>query len=266
MLQFIVFFIVSASFVLPCLAQTDTQARAVNTSRMSIGVVGGATLNSFGSGTRVQTDTNYGVGPYYDTQSGMGWMIGVDFGAPLSDAPSWKRSLDLRLSFATANLDLVKQGVQLPSLDEDGDTVYSILDHSGTVSYSVIDLAPSLLIGIGNTPFSFSIGGSVGLIVSSNMKETLTLINPLNATFDPSFCPECEYSSDQRSVVITDGDIEGVASVQATAFAGVEYLLALEDVEFLSTLRYRLGLTDISTAYNMRVNALELSVAMRVYL
>ncbi|MBK7034497.1 MAG: hypothetical protein IPH49_14820 [Ignavibacteria bacterium] len=37
----------------------------------------------------------------------------------------------------------MKQGVQLLSLDEDGDTVYSILDHSGTVSYSVIDLSPS---------------------------------------------------------------------------------------------------------------------------
>ncbi|MBK6418702.1 MAG: hypothetical protein IPF79_05870 [Ignavibacteria bacterium] len=195
--------------LLPCYAQPDTLIPDTNKTRMSIGLVGGVTFNSFGSGTRVQTDTNYGTGPYYDTQLGTGWMIGVDFGAPLSDAPSWKRSLDLRLSFATANLDLVKQGVQLPSLDEDGDTVYSILDHSGTVSYSVIDLAPSLLIGIGNTPFSLSIGGSMGLILSSNMKETLTLVNPLNATFDPSFCPECEYSSDKRSVVITDGDIEG---------------------------------------------------------
>ncbi|MBK9182147.1 MAG: hypothetical protein IPM83_03290 [Ignavibacteria bacterium] len=75
-----------------------------------------------------------------------------------SDAPSWKRSLDLRLSFATAESGSCEAKVyNSPSLDEDGDTVYSILDHSGTVSYSVIDLLrPSLLIGIGNTPFSFS--------------------------------------------------------------------------------------------------------------
>lgn len=252
--------------LLPCYAQPDTLIPDTNKTRMSIGLVGGVTFNSFGSGTRVQTDTNYGTGPYYDTQSGTGWMIGVDFGAPLSDAPSWKRSLDLRLSFATANLDLVKQGVQLPSLDEDGDTVYSILDHSGTVSYSVIDLAPSLLIGIGNTPFSLSIGGSMGLILSSNMKETLTLVNPLNATFDPSFCPECEYSSDKRSVVITDNAIEEVASLAATASVGAEYRLGLEDAELIGALRYRFGLTDISTVYNMRVNALELSVAVRFLL
>ncbi|MBK7578430.1 MAG: hypothetical protein IPI24_13570 [Ignavibacteria bacterium] len=247
-------------------AQSDVPEPASGTSRMSIGVVTGASLNAFSSSTKVPTDTNYGLGVDYESQSAPGWLVGVDLGLPLSTETSWSRSLDLRLTYSTSRVDLSKTNVLLPSLDERGDTVYSTIDHSGSVSYSVLDLAPSLIIGIGNSPFSVSIGGSFGMILTSNMTEKLTLVEPLNASFDPSFCPDCEISKDGRSLVITDGDIEGVASVVATAFAGVEYLLALQDVEFLSTLRYRLGLTDVSTTYTMRVNALELSVAMRVYL
>ncbi|HLP29459.1 MAG TPA: hypothetical protein VK147_12520 [Candidatus Didemnitutus sp.] len=266
MIPLIVCCVLCTVFSLVASAQSNVQEPAKGTSRMSIGLVAGATSNTFSSSTKIPADTNHGTGAVYENQSALGWLIGVDVGLPLSTDPSWTRSLDLRLAYSTSHMDLISTNVSLPSLDSDGDTVYSTIDQSGSVSYSVLDLAPSLIIGIGNTPFSVSIGGSFGLILTSTMTESAHLVYPLNASFDPTFCPECEISSDGRTSVKPDSDIEGVATVIASAFAGVEYLLALEDVEFLSTLRYRLGLTDISSTYAMRVNALELSIAMRVYL
>ncbi|MBK7187000.1 MAG: hypothetical protein IPH85_13985 [Ignavibacteria bacterium] len=161
---------------------------------------------------------------------------------------------------------MYREGDRLPSLDENGEVVYSYSEWRGSVSFSTVEVAPAILLGIGKTPLSVSLGASIGYIMESELLRTLHMIEPPNAVFDPSFCPECEYFDEGRSLVLSRA-VDGIVKWTATQhIAGVECRLVSEDAEWSVPLRCRYGLTDVSTTYGLRVNAIEFSIAMRVFL
>lgn len=241
----------------------DTSAVA---ARVGIGFVAGATFNTFQSSSPISVEPGDCNCPDYELQTGEGLVLGIDLGIPLSSSEAWPWSLDVRTQYVTSQAALYREGDSLPSLDENGEVVYSYSEWRGSVSFSTVEVAPAILLGIGKTPLSVSLGASIGYIMESELLRTLHMIEPPNAVFDPSFCPECEYFDEGRSLVLSRGAIDGIVKWTATAFAGVEYRLVNEDAEVVSSLRYRYGLTDVSTTYGLRVNAIELSIAMRVFL
>ncbi len=239
---------------------------SVAAARVSVGFVGGATFNTFQSSTPITVEPGDCNCPDYEMQSDEGRVLGIDLGIPLSSSETWPWSLDVRTQYVQSLAALYREGDRLPYLDENGEVVYSFSEWRGSVSFSTVEVAPAILLGIGKTPLSVSLGASIGYIMESELLRTLHMIEPPNAVFDPTFCPECEYYDEGRSLVLSRGAIDGIVKWTATAYAGLEYRLVNEVAEVVSSLRYRYGLTDVSTTYGLRVNAFELAIAMRVFL
>jgi|GEM_PF-3409766 len=261
-----VFFFCTALIALTNHAYSAVRDTSEVTSRVSIGFVAGATFNTFRSSSPIGVEPGDCKCPDYELQTGEGRVLGIDLGIPLSSSEAWPWSLDVRTQYVTSQAVLYREGDSLPGFDENGEIVYSIYEWRGSIGLSTIEVAPAILLGIGKTPLSVSLGASIGYIMESELLRTLHMIEPPNAVFDPSFCPECEYFDEGRSLVLSRGAIDGIVKWTATAFAGVEYRLVNEDAEVVSSLRYRYGLTDVSTTYGLRVNAIEFSIAMRVFL
>ncbi len=232
----------------------------------SVGILGGALYNTFSSNAGIkplnQTDCNC---PDYAFESDFGYLVGLVLGRPLTDG-SWRFFGTLQAAYVSAKGGMYAPGDSLLRRQPDGSTEYQITEYRGTTEYSALELTPSVLMFIAGTPIAISAGVGVSRVLSTNFRSNYILLLPENATFDPSLCPECEYSSDGRTITYYNNEITGAASWMATAIAGIEAHLNSTDGQLVTAFRYRYGMTDLSTTSGTRVSALELSLSLRVFL
>ena len=91
----------------------------------------------------------------------------------------------------------------------------------------------------------------------------MNLVQPLNAQFDPTFCPECEYINDGRTVITGRDNIPNHSAIRVAIKAGAQYEIPVGRLLLVPAIYYNFGVTEVSAADNLRINAFQAGIDLR---
>ncbi|MBK6290203.1 MAG: hypothetical protein IPF59_00390 [Ignavibacteria bacterium] len=201
--------------------------------------------------------------PEFTEGTGNGYYFGGSIEYLLGKPRDSKSSLIGRVVYEYMPAAYTEPGDQLPSLDENGEVVYSTVDHTADIKYSFLDLEVIYKLNLFNSNFGIVVGPTVGFVIGSERVQQMNLVEPLNATFDPTFCPECEYTNNGRTVITGRDDIPDHATLRIAVKAGVQYEMPIGRLLLVPCIYYNFGITEVSPSDNLRINALQAGFDLR---
>lgn len=150
-----------------------------------------------------------------------------------------------------------------------GAPVNTTVQHVNEVKYHTIDLDILYKLNLFGTSFGV-VGGLTGgySLGTAQHDQRFQLIDPISAQFvpDPDAAAKgLTYSSDFRTITISQGDLPNTNAVRVGIKAGVQYELPLFGNKFnlVPHAFYNFGITKLTNAENWRVNAFQTGVDLR---
>ncbi len=202
--------------------------------------------------------------PTFEQGTANGYYFGGSFEYLLGKPRDSKSSIIARLLYNYLPGGYTEEGDQLPSRDTTtGEVVYSTVNHTADIKYSVLDLEIMYKLNLFNSNFGITVGPTIGYVLSAERVQAMNLVEPLNAQFDPSFCPECEYQNDGRTVITARDDIPGHSAIRIAIKAGLQYEIPVGKVLLVPSMYYNFGVTKVSEADNLRINAFQAGIDIR---
>jgi hypothetical protein len=135
--------------------------------------------------------------------------------------------------------------------------------HEGEVSYSMITGEVCYKLNpIPKVPIGITIGPTFDFILTKKIYQTYKIIGePLNAQFVRD--PDYEYTDNDRTIIINDGDIDGASSFRLGLKIGLQYeILTGTQMYIVPAIYYNLGITKVAKE-DWRVNAIQIGVDVR---
>lgn len=203
--------------------------------------------------------------PDFTQGSGNGYYFGVSAEYLLGSPKDSKSSIIARVVYNYLPAYYEEPGDRLPSLDANGEVVYSSVRHVAEIKYSTIDIEAIYKLNLFDSNFGVVVGPTVGFVVGSEREQRMELIEPLNATFDPSlFDPgEVEYINNGRAIITGQDDIPDKNAIRVAVKAGAQYELPIGRLLLVPCIYYNFGITEVSPSANLRINALQTGVDLR---
>lgn len=192
-----------------------------------------------------------------------GFYVGASVEYLLGKPRDSKSSIIGRVVYNSLPGNYSEPGDNLPSLDNQGQVVMSSVDHTANIKYSLLDIELIYKLNLFNSNFGIVVGPTVGFVLGADRVQSMNLVEPLNAVFDPKFCPNCEYTNNGRTVITARDDIPGHSMIRVAVKAGVQYEIAIGRLLLVPCIYYNFGITEVSSADNLRINALQTGVDLR---
>lgn len=231
--------------------------------RIYVGPVGGYNKALHSSG--FQSVAGDVLCPDFSSGTANGFYLGGSVEYLLGSPKDSKSSIIGRVVYNNLPAGYTIPGDQLPSINPStGEVVESVVQHVATVKYSLIDVEMVYKLNLFESSFGFVIGPTVGIPISAQIEQRMELIAPLNAVFDPALVPGATYLNNGRAIVTREnGPIDDQAGVRIALKAGVQYEIPVGRLLLVPCFYYNFGITKLSAANNLRVNAIQAGVDLR---
>jgi hypothetical protein len=145
--------------------------------------------------------------------------------------------------------------------------------HSNEITYDLFEVDVLYKLNfIGNKqPLGLLVGPTFGFGLTKNWNQQYKLIEPLNVQFEEEFIDnngdgvnDISYSADRRTIYLEDGEIENSSSFRFGLKVGLQYEIQIGNGWMLvPVVMYNLGVTNLSTDLDWRVNALQMGIDLR---
>jgi len=201
--------------------------------------------------------------PVFETGTGNGYYVGGSFEYLLGSPKDSKSSIIAKVLYNYIPAGYEEDGDRLPSLDANGDVVYSTVRHVATIKYSTIDLEVLYKLNLFDSYFGVVVGPCVGMVIGSEREQRMELVEPLNAVFDPSLAPGAIYTDNGRTIITNQDDLPGHNPIRVGIKAGIQYEIPIGRVLLVPHAFYNYGITEVSSDDNLRINALQFGVDLR---
>ncbi|MEY3387112.1 MAG: hypothetical protein RIR53_1923 [Bacteroidota bacterium] len=247
-------------------AQQEIGARATplqpakRSPRVYLGPVAG--YNRSNHSSSFQSVAGDALCPTFTSGTENGYYVGLSFEYLLGKPRESKSSIIARAVYNTFPAAFDQGGDTLPSLNtETGEVFRSAIQHTADIQYSTVDIELIYKLNLFNSSFGVVVGPTAGFVVGSDRVQRMTIIDPDNATFDQ--LPGVEYENFGRTQITARDQVPGRAGMRLAIKAGVQYEIAVGRVLVVPSAAYNFGITKLSDADNIRVNALQVGVDIR---
>lgn len=211
--------------------------------------------------------------PFFENGSNNGYYFGLSYEHLFGAVVGSKHSLIARVLYSTLPASFTKEGDKYPSLVDDGaggyTTVMSSTRHAIEVAYNLI---------CAEVMYKFNAIGNLGLTagptfdfpMTKTLDQRYELVEPLNCQFKTQpqvpdkygFTPY--YTDNDRTFVAKEGDIPNAAGFRFGFKIGLQYeIITGSKFYIVPAIYYNLGLTNLSSEYSWKVNALQAGVDLR---
>lgn len=231
--------------------------------RIYIGPVGGFNRAMHSSG--FQSVSGDVLCPDFTSGADNGYYFGFSGEYLLGPPKGSTASIIMRVVYNTFPGKYAESGDQLPSLDDNNQPVISTVRHVADIQYNTVDLEIIYKLNLFDTPLGVVVGPTAGVPMTATREQRMELVEPLNARFDPTKFPDNEYKylNNNRAILTGEGDIEDRAGVRVGIKAGLQYELVMGRLLLVPCVYYNFGVTKVSPANNLRINALQMGVDLR---
>jgi hypothetical protein len=212
----------------------------------------------------LKTFANDPLCPTFQNGSANGFFAGLSFEYLLGNPTFSTSSVILKALYNSLPVSLVEPSVEgaLPSRNSQGQIVLSDVQHTNDVTYNVLTV---------ETFYKMNLVGGLGVFagptfdfaLSKDHNQKLELINPENAQFVPVENSGYKYSTDLRSITVSEGDIPNSNAFRLGLKAGVQYEILMGSFYLVPHVSYNLGVTNLSSSEDWRVNALQIGLDLR---
>lgn len=257
-----VFFLATSSL----LAQQEIGARATplqparRAPRIYVGPVFG--YNNSLHSSSFQSVSGDVLCPTFTGGTKNGYYAGISFEYLLGKPRESKSSIIGRAVYNTFPAFFQQGGDVLPSIDSaNGNVVFSEVEHTADIEYSTFDIELIYKLNLFNSNFGVVVGPTVGFVTGVQRVQRMNLISPTNAVFKEK--PGTKYENFGRTAITAEDDIPGHSAMRLAIKAGVQYEITVGRILVVPCAYYNFGVTKLSDADNLRVNALQVGVDVR---
>jgi hypothetical protein len=255
--------------VMPALAQQELSNPLVparGKPRIYVGPVGGYNRSLHSSGFQSVSDDV--LCPDFTTGTANGYYFGLSGEYLLGKPENSKSSIVVRVVYNSMPANYGEAGDTLPSKDATTqESVNSVVRHIAELKYQTLDLELMYKLNLFNSNFGVIVGPTVGMVVGSSKEQRMELVEPLNAVFDRAVVEAqgkvVEYVNNDRGIVTFRGDIQDRAPIRIAVKAGVQYELPIGRILLVPSVNYNFGITEVSPADNLRINAIQAGFDLR---
>lgn len=222
--------------------------------------------------------------PTFVDGSDNGYYFGLSFEYLFGEVESSFSSIIGRLLYNSLPASLEQNDLDLPTrvaYIQGTDTVDVIentsIIHLNSVKYDVITFEVMYKFNpIRGTGFGLTVGPTFDFAMTKTQDQRMDLIKPLNAQFkreddgDGNGIPDYidkgyEYTNNDRTIIISKGDIPESSAFRVGLKLGVQYEITLGKggMYIVPAAYYNLGVTNLSSEFDWRVNALQVGFDLR---
>lgn len=205
--------------------------------------------------------------PQFESASSSGFYAGFSFEYLLGDVKRSTSSIIARAIYNTLPVSLETPGDVAPSnviVNGQEAIVNTAVRHLNEVKYDILTFEvcykynPIQGYGLGIT-----LGPTFDFALTKQQNQTMDLIQPLNAQFKRDPTTNYQYANNDRTIIIKEGDIPNSSAFRLGIKAGVQYEILLNRFYVVPAIYYNLGLTNLSSDEDWRVNALQIGLDLR---
>jgi len=216
--------------------------------------------------------------PRFEDGQANGFFVGMSFEQHLGkDIKSSTSSFIFRVLYNTMPASLEVSENPIPSLitivNAQGepigeDIVNSSTLHTQDITYSLITAEVMYKINpIPGLPLGFTVGPTFDFAMTKTQDQRYNLVLPLEAQFRVNQAEAdakgYRYIKDDRTIVVKEGDIPNSNGFRFGIKAGMQIELLAGKWTVVPGIFYNLGVTNLSSAENWRVNVLQMGVDLR---
>lgn len=213
--------------------------------------------------------------PTFVDGSSNGFFGGLSFEYLLGEAENSNSSIIARLlynnlpaSMEQNDLDLPTRVISISGRDTVESIEYTSIVHKNEVKYDLVTFEVMYKFNpIQGNGLGLTVGPTFDFALVKTQKQTMNLIRPLNAQFsrDPNAeAKGYKYTSNDRTIVIQDGDIPNSSAFRLGLKFGVQYEVLMKGGMYIvPAVFYNFGVTNLNSDFDWRVNALQIGVDLR---
>jgi hypothetical protein len=273
-------------------AQQEIGARATplqpakKAPRIYVGPVAGYNRSLHSSSFRSIADD--ALCPTFESGTDNGYFFGGSFEYLLGNPRDSKSSIIARVLYNSIPGTYTQPGDKLPSLDPNGDVIFSEVQHTAQITYKTLDFEVIYKLNLFNSNFGIVVGPTFGLVMDASRTQRLRIIEPSNAIFsdaagnlDAMFDANTKLFESYGQVRVVahqewnpPAPVAGVKAVESLrdanwsgtrlgVKAGAQYEIVVGKVLVVPCMYYNFAITEVSTNDNLRINALQLGVDIR---
>jgi hypothetical protein len=213
--------------------------------------------------------------PRFENGGANGFFVGLSFEQHLGkDAASSTSSFIFRVLYNSLPASLEVSENPIPSLitivdPNTGEPIGEDLINSSTlhtmdINYTLLTAEvmyklnpiPGMALGV-------TIGPTFDFAMSKTQDQRYKLVQPLEAQFRRNPDVSYKYVDNDRTIIIKEGDIPNSSGFRLGIKAGLQYELLAGKWVVVPGFFYNFGVTNLSSAENWRVNALQMGVDFR---
>lgn len=214
--------------------------------------------------------------PNFENGSANGFYAGLSFEYLIGEAANSKSSVIARLVYNTFPSYFEQQGDDLPTniavAQQDGSVVpqetTTKINYLNDIEYNTLSL--DLLykfnfINAGKVGVGVVAGPTIDYALTATELSRMKLVAPDNAILIRNETLEREngYKYTDKELIFSDGDILNSSSLRVGFKIGAQVEFSFQKFIVVPNIMYNLALTELSTDYDWRVNALQIGVDVR---
>ncbi len=212
--------------------------------------------------------------PRFTDGNSNGFYAGLSWEQLLGDVTNSTSSIIVRVLYNTMPASMETSENPIPSLvtvvDANGNPVDEKIINSATTH--TMDIKYSMITGevmyklnpIQGLPIGFTIGPTFDFAMSKTQDQRYKLLQPLEAQFKRNPDAGYEYTDNDRTIIIKEGDIPESNAFRFGVKAGVQYeIITAGKTYIVPAIYYNFGITNLSSRENWRVNSLQMGVDIR---
>jgi hypothetical protein len=212
--------------------------------------------------------------PYFTNGSSNGFYAGLSFEQHFGKVNS-KHSIIARVLYNSLPASLKTTGDTYPSLVESkvGDsTIYTVVnsstEHTIDVKYNLLTVEAMYKFNVVKT-FGLTIGPTFDFPISKTKDQRFSLLEPNNVQFVKDQAAvdrgEIKYADNDRTIIVSEGDIPESSSLRVGIKAGVQYEIYMSERWYLvPAVYYNFAITNVTSAEDWKVNAFQAGVDLRI--
>ncbi|MBX3043966.1 MAG: hypothetical protein KIT33_08365 [Candidatus Kapabacteria bacterium] len=216
--------------------------------------------------------------PRFEDGQSNGFFVGLSFEQHLGkDALSSTSSFIFRVLYNTMPASLEVSENPIPSLitivdgagnPQGEDVINSSTLHTQDITYSLVTAEVMYKINpIPGIPLGFVVGPTFDFAMARNQDQRYKLVQPLEAQFRRNQGAidqfGYQYVDNDRTIIVKEGEIPESSGFRFGIKAGMQFELTAPGFVVVPGIAYNFGITNLSTAENWRVNALQVGVDVR---
>jgi hypothetical protein len=212
--------------------------------------------------------------PRFNDGNSNGFYAGLSWEQLLGDVTNSTSSIIVRVLYNTMPAYLETSENPIPSLvtvvDNNGNPINETVINSSTthtmeIKYSMISGEVMYKLNpIQGLPLGFTIGPTFDFAMSKTQDQRYKLLQPLEAQFKRNPNAGYQYTDNDRTIIIKEGDIPESNAFRFGVKAGVQYeIITAGRTYIVPAIYYNFGITNLSSRENWRVNSLQMGVDIR---